>query len=224
MEKLIAGLKQFVRTVQEEEQELYAKLASGQRPETLFVTCSDSRIAPHKMTRTGPGELFVIRNAGNIVPPHGHNITGEAATVEYAVNALGVKDIIVCGHSNCGAMKGLLNLEALEQTLPNVRRWLEFCQPTRHIVERQFAELGPDQRLDKAIELNVLAQLDNLRSHPSVAAHVYSGDVRLHAWVYDIPTGHVRAFDSTKNRFVSLLDGPPPRGVSVPMGQAAAAG
>jgi carbonic anhydrase len=207
MQKLIDGVAQFVQTVQQEEQELFARLAASQDPDVLFVTCSDSRIAPHLMTQTGPGDLFVIRNAGNIIPPHDEQrATGEAATVEYATSALGVKDIIVCGHSNCGAMNGLLNLGEVAKSLPVVEKWLDHCAGTLRIAREQLDHLSPDARLDRTIELNTLAQLSNLRTHPSVAARLKRGDIRLHAWVYDIASGHVRAFDSERGEFVSLVD------------------
>jgi carbonic anhydrase len=208
MKKLIEGLRQFVQTVRYEEQELFARLATAQQPEVLLITCSDSRVAPHLMTQTRPGDLFVIRNAGNIIPPYSHEPTGEAASVEYAVTGLEVRDIIVCGHSNCGAMRGLLDLEQVAASMPSVNQWLELCQPTRRIVEGQLGQLDEKVRLDGAIQINVLAQLNNLRSHPSVAARLDTGDLNLHGWVYDIGSGDVRAFDSDSEcgAFVSLND------------------
>jgi carbonic anhydrase len=201
MQKLIDGLKRFVHTVENEERELFDKLARHQAPSVLLVTCSDSRVVPHFMTQTGPGDLFVIRNAGNIIPPPGHAATGEGATVEYAMAALGVADVIVCGHSNCGAMNGLLHVDDLGPGLQTVKDWLGVCAPTKRIVDTQLGHLEGDALLDRTIELNVLAQLDNLRCHPSVAARVHQGDVRLHGWVYDIPSGHVRAFDGERGDF-----------------------
>jgi carbonic anhydrase len=211
MKKLIEGLRQFVQTVRHEEKELFARLATAQQPEVLLITCSDSRVAPHLMTQTRPGDLFVIRNAGNIIPPYGHRASGEAASVEYAVTALEVRDIIVCGHSNCGAMRGLLDLAQVAATMPRVNEWLELCQPTRRIVEEQLSQLDDAARLDGAIQINVLAQLNNLRSHPSVVARLDAGDLNLHGWIYDIGSGDVRAFDSDSEcgSFVSLNDAPP---------------
>ena len=123
MQKLVAGIHHFQKAVFGSEPEFYARLAEGQTPETLFITCSDSRINPNLITQTRPGELFILRNAGNIVPPYGAANGGEGATIEYAVAALGVKDIIICGHSHCGAMKGLLEPDGLSE-LPAVRSWL----------------------------------------------------------------------------------------------------
>jgi carbonic anhydrase len=204
MQKLIEGLKQFMHTVQAEEAQLFEQLAHSQNPGVLFVTCSDSRVVPHLMTGSDPGDLFVIRNAGNIIPLPGPVVTGEAATLEYAVDALGVEHIVVCGHSNCGAMKGLLDVAALEDALPTVRQWLSHCEPTRRIIETQYADLEGSARLDRAIELNVLAQLDHLRCHPGVAARLHRGDLQLHGWVYDIPSGRVRAFDSERASFAVI--------------------
>jgi carbonic anhydrase len=206
MKKLVEGLRHFVRTLHAEEQELFSRLAKAQKPDALFVTCSDSRIAPHLITQSGPGDLFVIRNAGNIIPAYGDDAGGEAASVEYAAAALEVADIIVCGHSNCGAMNGLLALEELGRDLPTVKAWLERCEPTRRIVNEQFAALDASQRLQRAIEVNVLVQLENLCSHPSVRTRLAAGNLGLHGWVYDIGSGHVRAFDSERGAFVSLID------------------
>src|SRR3989338_7292856 len=124
MEKLIRGIHTFQHDYFTSQQELFERLAKGQAPETLFITCSDSRINPNLLTQTQPGELFIIRNAGNIVPAHGSGVSGEGATIEYAVAALGVKDIIICGHSHCGAMAGLLAPESLAD-LPQMRNWLQ---------------------------------------------------------------------------------------------------
>jgi carbonic anhydrase len=205
MKKLIEGLRRFVHTVETEEKELFASLAKGQAPEVLFITCSDSRIAPSMMTNTRPGDLFVIRNAGNIIPPYGDRVGGEIATVEYAVSALRVKDIIVCGHSNCGAMGALSKLDEVEKDLPRVHKWLGLCDSTRLIVDTQLQDLDPDARLERTIELNVLAQLNHLRTHPSVAARLQAEDINLHGWVYDIGSGHVRAFDAEKREFVPII-------------------
>src|SRR5690349_55453 len=123
MERIIRGIHQFQNNVFSTQRELFERLASGQKPEALFITCSDSRINPNLVTQTKPGELFIMRNAGNIIPPYGAANGGEGATIEYAVAALGIKDIIVCGHTHCGAMNGLLNLNKLTK-MPSVVSWL----------------------------------------------------------------------------------------------------
>lgn len=203
MQKLIQGIHQFQREHFRELRDLFKELAHGQAPETLFVTCSDSRIDPGLLTQSRPGDLFILRNAGNIVPPHGAAPGGEAATVEFAVAALGVKDIIVCGHSGCGAMKGLLDPSAVAE-LPAVAKWLEHAEATRRIVAENYAGLSDDARLSAAVEENVLVQLENLRTLPSVAARFRHGDLHLHGWVYKIETGEVFAYDPSQGQYVPL--------------------
>lgn len=205
MRKLFEGVQRFQDEVFLEHRDLFAKLALGQAPEVLFITCADSRISPSLLTQTKPGELFIIRNAGNIVPPHGAANGGEGATVEYAVAVLGVKDIIVCGHSDCGAMKAVLKPETLDE-LPTVRAWLNHAETTRRIVREKFADLEGVARVNAAIEANVLVQLEHLRTLPAVAVRLAKGDLRLHAWVYSIESGDIRAYDSALGRFESLRD------------------
>ncbi|HYP05849.1 MAG TPA: carbonic anhydrase, partial [Bryobacteraceae bacterium] len=194
MQRLIQGIHQFQEDGFRPLQTLFEELAKGQNPETLFITCSDSRIDPSLLTRARPGDLFILRNAGNIIPPHGAVRGGEAATIEFAVAALNVKDIIVCGHSHCGAMKGLLEPDSL-QTLPAVADWLAHAETTRRIIQENYSHLEGKALLTATIEENVLVQLENLRTLPSVAAALVKGRVRLHGWVYKIETGEVFAFD-----------------------------
>lgn len=203
MKKLIEGLRTFVSTVHRSERDLYEELATGQRPETLFVTCSDSRVCPSTMTGAGPGELFVVRNAGNIVPPAGHQ-SGEEASIEYGVVALKVRDIIVCGHSDCGAMKAVIDPTPLAW-MPSVARWLDHAERVREIVE-QRPDLSPAERLTRAIEANVLTQLSHLMTIGPVARAVERGELELHGWVWDIATGRVRAFEADMGGFADLLE------------------
>lgn len=202
MEKLLTGLHHFQAHIFNSQKELFEKLAKGQNPDALFITCSDSRINPNLITQTGPGDLFILRNAGNIIPSHG-NASGEAATIEFAVAALGVKDIIVCGHSSCGAIKGLLNPETLEE-LPNVKAWLNHAEATRRIVKENYVNLPEQQLLSVAIQENVLVQLENLKTHPVVAAGLARGAINLHGWTYKIQTGEVFAFNSKEGQFLPL--------------------
>src|SRR5581483_9019759 len=167
VQKLIEGIHQFREQDFRPLQGLFEQLAKGQNPETLFVTCSDSRIDPNLLTRSMPGELFILRNAGNIVPPHGSASGGEAATIEFAVAGLGVRDIIICGHSHCGAMGGLLRPEEVAD-LPAVAAWLSHAEATRRIIRDNYGHLDEDRRLATAVEENVLVQLENLRTLPSV--------------------------------------------------------
>ena len=181
-------------------------MAKGQKPQALFITCSDSRVNPCRLTQAKPRELFVQQTAGNIVPPYAAVHGGEAATIEYAVNVLKVRDIIICGHSHCGAMSGLLNPKTIE-TLPAVRAYLQHAEATRRIVEENYADLtDPHKRLTLTVEENVLVQLENLRTHPSVAAAAGRGELKLHGWVYKFETGEVFAFDPDKGQFLPIGD------------------
>lgn len=210
MQKLIQGIHLFHQENFRPLQGLFESLSKGQNPETLFITCSDSRIDPNLLTRSSPGELFILRNAGNLVPPFGAVRGGEAATIEFAVAGLGVKDIIICGHSHCGAMKGLIDPESLA-SLPAMADWLQHAESTRRIVDENYEGLHGDQRLTAAIEENVLVQLENLRTLPAVASRLVRGDLHLHGWVYKIETGEVFAFDPACGQFVPIAQYQYPR-------------
>ena len=201
MDKIVDGVHGFQGGEFQQDKEFFESLANGQSPTALMITCSDSRIDPNALTQTKPGELFVLRTAGNIVPPYGAVLGGEAATIEYAVAALKIPHIIVCGHSHCGAMFGLLTPENLG-TLPAVRSYLEHAASTRQIIEENHGEF-PDfaDKLSQTVETNVLVQIENLRAHPTVAAAVRRGELELHGWVYRFETGEVTAFDQESNEF-----------------------
>lgn len=203
LQELVAGVHHFQSQVFRSQRELFERLAHGQNPEVLFVTCSDSRIDPNLVTHTDPGDLFVLRNAGNIVPAYGASNGGETATIEFAIDGLKVTDVIVCGHSHCGAMKGLLHPEYVAE-MPAVSQWLKHAETTRRIVRAKYASLPEDKRLQAAIEENVLAQIENLQTHPAVAVALAGGKLKLHAWVYDISSGEVFAYDPEREQFASL--------------------
>ena len=215
MQKLIDGIHQFQSESFLPLQGLFEQLAKGQNPETLFITCSDSRIDPTLLTKAQPGDLFVLRNAGNIIPPHGAGNGGEAATIEFAVAALAVKDIIICGHSHCGAIKGLLEPEQVAE-LPAVSSWLSHAEMTRRIIRDNYGHLDGDCLLTAAIEENVLVQLENLRTLPAVGSRLVRGDLHLHGWVYEIETGEVFAYDVGNAQFVKLAEYPPPIETGLP--------
>ncbi len=204
MQNLVDGIHQFQQDIFSRDKKLFEKLAEGQQPMALFITCSDSRIDPTLLTQTRPGELFIMRNAGNIVPPYGAVYGGEAATLEYAVSVLKVRDIVVCGHSHCGAMDGLLHPETVEN-LPAVRAWLEHAETTRRIVTENYQHIvDPTNRLTLTVEENVLVQLEHLRTHPSVAAALGRDELHLHGWVYKFETGDVFSFDPEQRQFRPL--------------------
>ena len=204
MQNLVRGIHQFQNGVFSSKQRLFEGLVDGQHPLALFITCSDSRINPNLLTQTEPGELFILRNAGNIVPPYGAVEGGEAATIEYAVSVLGVKDIVICGHSHCGAMGGLLDQPQLEK-LPAVRSWLSHAESTHRIIEENYSHItDPTARLTATVEENVLVQLENLRTHPTVAAALGRQALNLHGWVYKFETGQVFGYDPRDGQFVSI--------------------
>jgi carbonic anhydrase len=169
----------------------------------LFITCSDSRIIPSLVTQTEPGELFILRNAGNIIPPFGASNGGEAATIEYGISVLGVQDVIICGHSKCGAMSSLLNRQSTEK-LPSVALWLQHAEATRRIMLEKYTHLQGNDLLTATVQENVLMQLENLRTHPAVAAAAARGAIRLHGWVYKFETGQVFSFDPHSGEFLPL--------------------
>jgi carbonic anhydrase len=204
MERLVKGVHQFQNDVFSSQRELFERLKNSQEPDALFITCSDSRVDPTLLTQVDPGELFVLQNAGNMVPPYGAGDLGAAATVEYAVSALKVSDIVVCGHSHCGAMTGLLHPEKLGN-MPVVEKWLGFAETTRRIMKENYTHLEDEaQRVTATVEENVLVQLENLRTHPSVAAAIARGDLHLHAWVYEFETGQVFAYDNESGQYEPL--------------------
>ncbi|MFN7931112.1 MAG: carbonic anhydrase [Blastocatellia bacterium] len=203
MEKLVRGIHKFQTAHYNEHQDLFSQLSKGQSPETLLITCSDSRIMPGLLTQSKPGELFVLRNAGNLVPPYGASSGGEGATIEYAVAALNVGHIVVMGHSHCGAMKGLMQPEDLA-TLPLVAAWLKHAETTRRVVIENYQDCTGTDLLNAAIKENVLVQLDNLRTYPAVAARLAKGTLTLHAWIYQIESGHILAYDPAKSHFVPV--------------------
>ncbi|MCP3103396.1 carbonic anhydrase [Myxococcus sp. K15C18031901] len=204
MEKLIPGLHHFQTEIFRSKQELYSRLAEAQSPEVLFITCSDSRVLPNELTGAGPGELFIVRNAGNIVPPHGTANNGEAATIEYAVAALGVRHIIVCGHTRCGAMQGLLEPDKLAR-LPAMREWLRHAEATQRIIEENYRHLSGPPLLDAAVEENVLVQMEHLRTLPTVAAALARRQLNLYAWVYQLEDGSVHAYDPDQGQFAPVV-------------------
>jgi carbonic anhydrase len=208
VDRILKGLSRFQKNVYPKHRDLFQKLALGQRPEALFITCADSRIDPCMLTQTKPGDLFISRVIGNIVPPYPDAIGGVSATIEYAVGVLGVVDIIVCGHTDCGVMKGVVNPEPLEP-LTSVTAWLKYAQPAREAVAQHETQSEVEFLL-AVTERNVIEQLDNLRTHPSVAARLEQGDLRLHGWVYDLGEGVVTSYDPEKAAFVRL-ESPKPK-------------
>lgn len=202
MKKLIRGLDQFRKTYVPEHQALLEQLSHGQKPRVLFITCSDSRVAPNLITSTDVGELFVIRNAGNIVPPFGAANGGEGGTIEYAIAALGIKQVIICGHSHCGAMKGLLKLNQLQADMPLVYDWLQHAEATRRLVLENYPDQTGEELIETLVAENVLVQIENLKTYPVVRAKLHSGELKIYGWIYEIETGEVLAYDAKTQSYL----------------------
>lgn len=210
MNELIGRVFSFESQVFPNQSSLYNKLASdGQSPKALMISCADSRIVPEHIMQADPGDLFVCRNAGNIVPPFATQNGGVSSTVEYAVMALGVRDIIVCGHSDCGAMKALVN-EAPLAAMPNVAAWLRHSHAAQKVCRDSYPADATDAEKVRAVTLeNIVVQLAHLRTHPSVASGIARGEIALHGWMVDIHAGVVLGLDGQTGRFVPLREGAP---------------
>lgn len=204
MERIIEGVKKFRSQEYPRNSAFFHRLASKQqKPIALFITCADSRIHPNLITQTDPGDLFILRNAGNIVPPYGSVVAGEAATIEYAIEVLNIPNIIVCGHSQCGAMQALISNESIDQ-LPAVSDWFQHAEVTRRIVQQKYATLAGAEKAIAATEQNVLVQLNNLTTHPAVAAGIATGRVHTFGWYYDIGSGCIMQYNPLVGEFEEL--------------------
>jgi carbonic anhydrase len=203
LDRLVEGHKRFHREVFPVKRTDFHLLAEMQAPEYLFITCSDSRILPDLILQTGPGDLFISRIIGNVVPVSGEE-DGATATIEYAVEALKVKHVILCGHSDCGALKAALNPQSLKN-LPKASRWLGHVEEAfRHRQPLNPAD-GENAELVSLIKGNVVAQLANLHAQPSVLRAVAQGTLEVHGWYYDILTGQIEQYDEQERKFFPLL-------------------
>ena len=203
MKKVLEGLTLFQSLAYPRHKELFEHLAKNQTPQAVFIACSDSRVVPNLMVQAEPGDLFIIRNAGNIVPPAGSVYGGTIASLEYAIFGLGIRDVILCGHSNCGAMKGVLHPEKLDE-LPAVREWVRFAEPARRAVADAHPDAGDDETLDLAVDYNVICQVRNILTYRRIRPLVERNELELYGWVYDIATGRVKGLDATGRRFVPI--------------------
>ena len=214
MDNVLERAARFKGTVFPEQSALYRRLASdGQNPKALMISCADSRVVPEIITQASPGDLFVCRNAGNIVPPFSTLNGGVSSAVEYAVVALGVRDIVVCGHSDCGAMKAFRNPEALE-AMPNVAAWLRHAHAAHSVVCSAYHGLDDAAAARVTALENVVVQINHLLTHPSVAAALARGELTLHGWFFDIKTGEILALDSETGAF-AIVDQRAPLPVAV---------
>jgi carbonic anhydrase len=205
MDRLLEGYKRFQTEVFPRKRQQFHLLAEMQAPEYLFITCSDSRIVPDLILGTGPGDLFITRNAGNVVPVRGNDVDGCTATIEYAVEVLKIKHAILCGHSDCGALKAALDRRNLEN-LPKARRWLQHVEAAFSHRQPLNPADGESAELSSLIRGNVVAQLKNLREQPAVAHALLKGQLAVHGWFYDILTGHIERYDENQHRFLPLAE------------------
>lgn len=212
MQDIIDGFLKFQRNAFPERAGLFKDLANQQSPRALFISCSDSRLVPELVTQREPGDLFVIRNAGNIVPSYGPEPGGVSASVEYAVAALQVSDIVICGHSDCGAMTAIATCKCLDH-MPAVAGWLRYADSGR-VVNEARKHVDQHAKVASMVRENVIAQLANIQTHPSVRLALEEKRVTLHGWVYDIESGCIQAFDGRTGKFVPLADNPTVRAVS----------
>jgi len=205
VQKLEAGIHHFQANYFATHRQLFEQLAeNGQRPETLFITCSDSRVIPELITNAAPGELFIVRNVGNIVPSVKRGVLGGvSAAIEFAVQVLEVGNVIVCGHTGCGAMGAILE-PARVANLPLVRRWLAESESIPRLIEERYGALTGEERVTAAVEENVLLQLENLRSFDFVQQRLDEGKLKMSGWVFKIATGDVFDYDPIAGQFLKL--------------------
>jgi carbonic anhydrase len=204
MDRLIEGVQKFQKDVYPANREMFQRLANGQNPAAFFVACSDARVSLEWITQSGPGEMFVSRNAGNIAPPFSP-ADSSSGTIEYAVGGLKVEHIVVCGHIDCGAMKGLLHPEKVAH-MPNVKGWLRHCEAALRAFETCGIDRDSPEALPELTKLNVRLQLDHLRTHPAVFSALRAGTLHVHGWVYGIGTGEVEAWDAGNFRWASVSE------------------
>ena len=201
------GVLRFRKKVFPVRRAIYEELARHQDPQILFITCIDSRVDPIDLCDADPGDMFSERTPGNIIPIYSETRSGISASIEYAVTALHVTDIIVCGHSDCGALKAMLHPEKLE-SLPAVERWLHYADEAVSAVNALCPDATEEEKLHRLCQQNVVAQLAHLESHPCVQRRLREGNLRLHGWVYEIHTGEVHRFDPATNTFALWPEDP----------------
>jgi len=206
VEKLYRGIHKFQGSYFKKEEEFFRRISGKQDPDVLFITCADSRVDPTLVTQSRPGDLFIVRNVGNIVPPYDaiRDKNSVAAALEFAVLVLKVADIIVCGHSNCGAMKVLFQDEKEFLNMPHLREWVDISRTVRNHVEQHYPDTSPELKERIMEKENVLEQLKNLETYPFIAQALEQGAVYLHGWYYDIGTGEILSFNPVSDRFEKI--------------------
>jgi carbonic anhydrase len=205
MDKIVEGIRRFRRDIYPGLKPRYDELVrTGQKPHALVIGCSDSRVAFETLTGCGPGELFIVRNAGNIIPAYGKQMGGVTASIEFAVNVLPIRDVIVCGHTHCGAMAALLRPET-SNDMPAVQKWVSFARQAKRRIGKEHTHEF-DKHLREAVAENVKLQVENLRTYPCIQQKLKSGQIRLHGWVYELENGDVVEYDEPGQRWLSLTE------------------
>ena len=203
LDRIARGVRKFQTEIYPAQREMFERLKRGQEPLAMFVTCADSRVNPNLVTQTDPGEIFIERNPGNVIPPYAEFVGGVTAGVEYAMRALKVPVIVVCGHTDCGVMKALLRPEQVAD-MPGVQKWMSHAFEARKHMLREFGDAPEEEKLRRMTEFNVLGQIENLKTHPSVSARLLRGEIEIRGWVYDIGDGSIREADPESGRFELL--------------------
>lgn len=206
MKRLYKGIHEFKESHFKKEEDFFKRLSEGQTSKVLFITCSDSRVDPNLVTQSRPGELFIVRNVGNIIPPSDSikDKNSVASAIEFAVLGLKVKDIIVCGHSNCGAMQALYKDDSEFTSMPHLKEWLKMALPVKHIVACFYPNISAVSRQRITEEKNILIQLKNIQTYPFVAQALEEGILHLHGWYYDIGTGNIYVYNPNKDIFEEI--------------------
>jgi carbonic anhydrase len=201
--RITQGVMKFQNQVFPSQREMFERLRHRQNPLALFVTCADARVVPNLFTQTDPGEIFIERNPGNMVPPYVEFVGGVTAGVEYAMLALNIPVIIVCGHTDCGVMKALLHPESAKR-MPGVQKWISHGLTACERMLRKYRDAPEEEQLTRLTEYNVLEQIENLKTHPSVDMRLRKGEVEIRGWVYDIGDGSIRQANQDSGEFVPL--------------------
>lgn len=203
--RFVDGVIKFQNEVYPERKDLFERLAKGQSPEAVFIACSDARVETAMITQTDPGELFILRNAGNIIPPHTSQTGAMTATIEFAMSVLKIPHIVICGHTECGAMLGAMNPDSISH-LTHVREWIGYARAAAEVVEELGEGLSQEEKLDMLMKQNVVLQIQHLKTHPSVLRRLAKKELSIHGWVYDIKTGDVFAYDEASGEFSPVDD------------------
>jgi len=206
MEELFEGVKEFSKQEFEQNKLLFQKLSKKQNPHTLFISCSDSRVVPNLITKSFPGDLFIIRNIANIVPPYRQSSEYLATTsaIEYAINVLQVKSVVICGHSNCGGCRALYAENDLLNTIPHTKKWLELAKPAKEKVEKLKAQFNYDSTDWLVAQENIVLQINHLLSYPFIKEKYQNKSLKIYGWYYDIENGIVYNYNKSKKVFEKI--------------------